>query len=421
MDPNDLRRRATELLTQAEAVLAEAPADGEPPADLQERHDALTSQAEGLITRAEGLEAMAQRRAEIAARANAGAGATPSTDGRNTRNGRHAYDVTRSTRALALGRIPDGLEGEEHQELSKFRNGTKGVLIPTSAEISYRAFSAAGGTTTMIRGPIINALVDRLVLVQAGVQYISSNGLFKLPKATSGATYWVSNATPNAANRNIDQAAFSVHTVAGKTTIDRQTLTTANVDTQSYMWGQLTKDLGVGLQKGCLHGSGSSGEPLGLFAMTGSDGITVKTPATNGEALDYAKLLALVGAVESANAGDNLGWVTNPSVTAKLEGTAKAANTAAFCYNAAVKTIIDRPAYVTSSVSKTLTQGSSNVCSGVAFGAWAEAVIALFSAIDVFENPYKDDGGNTISAFLDCDFGLIHPAAFAVAKDVLTV
>jgi len=421
MDPNDLRRRASELLSQAETVLAEAPVDEEPPADLQARHDALVAQAEGLVTRAEGLEAMALRRAAIATRAGAAPGETPSTDARNTRNGRHAYDVTRATRALAGEIRLDGLEGEEHAELSKFRSGTKGVLVPLSAEISYRAFSAAGATTTMIRGPILNALMDRLVLVQAGAQYIVSNGLFKLPKATSGSTYWVSNTTPTAANRNIDQAPFTVHTLGGKTKIDRQTLTTANLNTQSYMWTQLTKDIGQGVQRGCFHGTGADGQPLGLFSMTGSDGITVKTPATNGEALDYADLLALVGAVESANAGDNLGWITNSSVTSKLEGTPRVTGQAVFCYNAASKSIIDRPAFATSSVSKTLTQGSSNLCSAIAFGAWFEAVVALFSAVDIFENPYSDDGGTTISGFLDCDFGLVHPAAFAVAKDVLTV
>jgi HK97 family phage major capsid protein len=286
-------------------------------------------------------------------------------------------------------------------------------------EVSYRAFSAAGGSTTVVRGSIQEALMSRLVLAQAGVQQMVSETLFKLPLATSGSTYWVTNASPTAADRSLGQLAFTAHTIAGKTKIDRQTLTTANLDTVSYVWDQLLRDIAVGYQAGCLHGTGADGQPLGLFSHTnGTHGINVLTQGPNGALLTYANLLTMVGAVETANAGDDLKWLTNHTLTTKLESTVKESGQPNYCYNPSTKEIIGRPALATSAVRNDITKGTSTAgCSAIAFGDFSQAVMAMFSAIDVFANPYNDDGGTTLSAFLDCDFGLVRPAAFSICVD----
>lgn len=420
MDPNDLRRRAAELLSQAESVFSEVPEGEEPSEELSQRHDALVTQADGLVTRAESLEAMAQRRAEIQARANAGPTQRADTDNVNTRNGRHKYSIGRAMGAQLRGALADGLEGEVHSDLARFRGNNKGVLVPTDTEISYRAFSAAGASTTVVRGTIQQALMARLVLAQAGVQSIVSEGLFKLPLATSGSTYWVTNTSPTAADRSIGQVAFTAHTIAAKTRIDRQTLTTANVDTEAYLWTQLTRDLAAGFQAGCFHGAGAA-DPKGLFAYTGGDGINVKVMGTNGGALALADLLSMTGAVATANAPDDPSWITSPGLASKLEGTVKVAGQPVYLLDPASKTLIGRPYVSTSSVSSTITKGSGSNLSALAFGAWSTAVMAMFSAIDLYANPFTgDDGGTTLSAFLDCDFALTRPSAFSICVDAAT-
>jgi HK97 family phage major capsid protein len=424
MNPTELRNQANAALQRARDLQARAESEADFSADDQAALDAAMSEAESLYNKATEAEARAARFAELESRAKqpgprVGEPIMAHNDDKNTRNGKHRYDVSRAVNLHLRGAVIDGLEGEVQADLCRFRADTKGVLVPLDTEVSYRAFSASGATTTVVRGPIQEALMSRLVLAQAGVQQISSPTLFKLPLATSGSTYWVSNTSPTAADRSIASVAFSAHTIAGKTKIDRQTLTTANLDTQSYIWDQLLQDIAVAFQVGCLHGTGSDGQPKGLFAYSGGDGVTVKAQGTNGAALTYADLLTMVSAVETANANDNLAWLTNPSVTGKLEGTAKADDYPVFCYRPDTKTIIDRPAYVTSSVSKALTKGSGTGLSAIAFGDFTKAVMAMFSAIDVFANPYSDDGGTTISAFLDCDFGLTRPAAFAICVDAI--
>lgn len=384
--------------------------------------DTAIAEAEGLFEQAAEADARAARLVELEKRAKApgprvGEPMLAHNDPKNTRG--HRYDVSRAVQAQLRGAVLDGLEGEVHNDLVRFRANTKGVLVPLDTEISYRSFSASGATSTVVRGPIQAALMSRLVLAQAGVQQISSPTLFKLPLATSGSTYWVSNTSPTPADRSIGSVAFTAHTIAGKTKIDRQTLTTANLDVQSNVWDQLLQDIAVAYQVGCLHGSGASGEPKGLFSYSGSDGVTVKALGANGAALAYADLLAMVSAVQTANAGDNLAWVTNRSVTGKLEGTPKEAGYPVYCYNAAAKSIIDRPAFATSSVSNTLTKGTGTGLSALAFGDFTRCVMAMFSAIDVFANPYSDDGGTTLSAFLDCDFGITRPGAIAVCVDAI--
>jgi HK97 family phage major capsid protein len=426
LNPTEIRERANQALANAREMQTRFESAESVSAEEQAQLDNLIGEAENLIEQASQADARAARLAALEQRAQAPSGRVGEPflahqDNANTRNGRHRYDVSRAVQAQLRGAVLDGLEGEVHNDLVRFRGDTKGVLVPLDTEVSYRAFSASGATTTVVRGPIQQALMSRLVLAQAGVQQLSSPTLFKLPLASSGNTYWVSNTSPTAADRSIGSVAFTAHTVAGKTKIDRQTLTTANLDTQSYIWDQLLQDIAVAFQVGCLHGTGSDGQPKGLFAYSGSDGVTVKAQGTNGAALAYADLLAMVSAVETANANDNLAWLTNPSVTGKLEGTAKEDGYPVYCYNPAAKSIIDRPAFVTSSVSKALTKGSSSgVCSAIAFGDFTRAVMAMFSAIDLFANPYSDDGGTTLSAFLDCDFGLTRPAAFSICVDALT-
>ncbi|HEY1118191.1 MAG TPA: phage major capsid protein [Acidimicrobiales bacterium] len=421
MNANDLRRRASQLLADAESVLTSVPEGDEPPADLQERHDKLTSDAQTAIERAEQLEAMESRRAALAARAAAGPEPGAHNDARNTR-GRHVYSAARALAAHANGRQPDGLEGEVHVDLARERSvASKGVIVPMDAEISYRAHSAAGAIGQLVRGPIRDALMARLVLAQAGVETIVSPTVFKLPLASTGSTYWVSNAAPTEADRNIGQAAFTPKTISGATTAGRQDLVTASVGVVDYIFRQLVADLSVGIQAGCLHGTGSSGQPKGTFVYSGGDGVTVKALGTNGLALTYADVLALAGAVAAANAGDG-SFITNPSVFSKLEATVKVTGQASFVADAAAKTIAGRPAHITGSVSSTITKGSSGATlSAIAFGDWTQAVIGMFSGLDVLINPYTDHGGVKVSAFCDLDFQLVRPAAFAIATDVVTV
>jgi len=423
MNPTEIRERANQALANAREMQTRFESAESVSADEQAQLDNLIGEAENLFEQASQADARAARLAAVEQRAKqpgprVGEPMLAHQDDKN--RGRHRYDVSRAINLHLRGAVIDGLEGEIHSDLCRFRGNTKGVLVPLDTEISYRAFSAAGATTTEVRGPIQQALMSKLVLAQAGVQQLVSPTLFKLPLATSGNTYWVSNTSPTAADRSIGSVAFTAHTIAGKTKIDRQTLTTANIDTQSYIWDQLLQDIAVAYQVGCLHGTNADGQPKGLFTFTGGDGVTVKALATDGAALSYANLLSMVSAVETANAGDSLSWVTNPSVTGKLEGTAKESGYPVYLYNPAVKTIIDRPVHITSSVSKALTKGSGTGLSAIAFGDFSKAVMAMFSAIDVFANPYSDDGGTTLSAFLDCDFGLTRPAAFAICVDAST-
>ncbi|WP_165068284.1 phage major capsid protein [Paludisphaera rhizosphaerae] len=416
MDANELRRRAAALMRQAEELI-----DGledAPSTEVSEQHDGLVAQAEGLAAQADEMDVRAQRRAALAARMAPTQAAH--TDAANTRNGRHQYCAARAMAAQARGLNPDGLEGEVHQDLVRFRPNTRGVLIPLSTEIEYRSFSATGAVGTTVRGPILDALMAKLVLAQAGVQTIVSEGLFKLPLATSGATYWVSGTSPTAADRSIAQAAFTAHTLAGKTFIDRQSLVTANVNIQQGVWNQLLKDIAVGLQVGAFHGSNSAGQPKGLFTYTSGDGVTVLANGTDGGALSYAEVVSMFGAVATANAGDNVAAITNPTVIAKLEVTPRESGYPVYTVNSESQTIAGRPYFSTSSVSNALTKGSGTGLSAIAMGAWDQMAIGMFSAVDVFANPYSNDGGVTLSAFLDCDVQLLHPAAFAISVDVST-
>ena len=52
------------------------------------------------------------------------------------------------------------------------------------------------------------------------------------------------------------------------------------------------------------------------------------------------------------------------------------------------------------------------------FGNWAELILALWGALDVFGDPYTlgDQGGLVLRGFQDADVGVRHAASFSVAK-----
>lgn len=427
MTVDEMKARLAELQKEAEDLQAAIEASDEAPEGTAEKLDEVISAAESLVADIDKAEERSAKLANIRKRS-----AQPDRIGEPMRvrslphtdpaNARHRYDASRVIRAQLTGERLDGLEAECHQELLRERSAdTRGILVPHDVMIRTRALdttTGAGVVGQSIMTPLVDALRARLVLPQLGLRTISTSGKFKLPRVTSGNVYHVDGASPTAHNRAPDAVEFDLHTIAGKTKITRKMLLASDIDVQAYVWDTLIGDIAGGIQVGCLTGSGTSGEPKGLFKYTGSDGVNVVALGATGAAATYANLLEMVAGVNTGNAFASQGFLLSEKGAAKLEGTPKVTGQAFFCLDPAAGTCAGRKYLATSAVPDNLTKSSGTNLSAMAFAAWEYAVLALFSGVDVFVNPYADDdGGVLISAFQDYDFGLTRPQAFSLCVD----
>jgi len=330
MTIDEMRSKLAELQKQAEELQSQIEAADEAPEGAEEKLDEVITAAEAVVEQINKAEERSAKLANIRTRA-----AQPDRQGEPMRvrsmphndpsNRRHRYDASRVIRAQLTGERLDGLEAECHQELLRERSAdTRGILVPHDIMVRTRALdttTGAGVVGQAIMTPLVDALRARLVLPQLGLRVISTSGKFKLPRVTKGNVYFVDGTSPTAHNRAPDGVEFDLHTLAGKTKVSRKMLLASDIDVQAYVWDTLIGDIAGGLQVGCLTGSGSGAEPLGLFKYTANEGVTVKALGATGAAMTYADLLSMVASVDTANAFASQGFLLSEKGAAKLEGT----------------------------------------------------------------------------------------------------
>lgn len=421
-----------ESVRQRQAVVeaADAPSDAELSAvtEALEAAEAMRSQIEARQANANRLAALESAVTRSGQPIPVGGPPLPTTDPANRS---HPYSIAKCIRyQLGACRL-DGIEGETHAELVRQRGSApEGVLIPHTAtfspveEAARRSLdtsTAAAFTSQANRLPIIQAFRSAMVLDSLGVSTIAANQKFALPKAGKATVYYVDGGSPTASDPTPSNVMFDLRTLAAKTKALRKLLLSSDVGVIDYVMTTLVADLALGIQEGVLNGPNTGGAPKGLFRRDFvTDGVKVKAMGTNGLAIAFADLVAMTGDVAGSNAPGAAKWLMSSKLASKLETTVKVTGQPVYCYDPATNQTVGRPTVITNSVPDNLTKGSaSGICSALAFGVWQYAVLALFSGIDLYVNPYTDDGGVTISAFQDFDFNITKPEAFTTCVDIL--
>ena len=423
--------------------LRNAAANGEAVTDEQRAElDAAIAEAESLGTQVREAEAREQRIAELERleRSNDRQGQPPAphTDPNNTRNGRHQYSLMRAIRGQAdaiLGHGPglDGLELEVHQELAQARGkAPAGLLVPWDAGIpglQRRDLSTATGSGAVPLNTIptmIDVLRDRLVLVGLGANLITDQTQpFALPKTTAtvtGTHVATEGTSPAKQNPTIEDIQFGYKSIEASTKLTRQFINGSSVSAEAYIVNQLTKAVAAALEGACLNGTGTNGQPTGLFKMTNADhDINVKALDTNGKKPAWTDVVALTGLVDTANAPNaRRAFLTNPTMVAYFQSAPKEAGYPVYILDGS-GTMNGYPVASTSLVPNNLTKGTStSKCSAIAFGAWEEMLIALFTGLDLFIDPFSSQPHVNVTVAQDYDMHLAHGESFAIVLDALS-
>lgn len=272
----------------------------------------------------------------------------------------------------------------------------------------------------------IDMLRNRALVQRAGATMLTGLvGDVDIPKQSSGATaYWVGEGgAPTESTPQLGQVKLRPRTCGGYTDVTRRLLKQASIDMEIFVRTELAAVIALAIDYAALHGSGSANQPLGLQYVSGIGSVV---GGTNGAAPDWSDIVSLETEVAQDNADvGRLAYMTNAKVRGKLKATMRTATYGdiPIWNDMAGNTPLNGYAcWVTNQVRSDLTKGSSDVCSALFFGNWADLLIGMWGGLDVLVDPYTNSTSGTVRvvAMQDVDVQVRHAESFAAMLDALT-
>lgn len=195
------------------------------------------------------------------------------------------FEMRQVALALDEGRTLEGQTGEIVTEL-RSRGGYRGVPVPWEALEIRAGETVASGTPDPIRtAPIIERLFAGSVAARMGGQMVNVGmGEVEYPVATSSVTAgWAASETGNvtgpSAYTTVDRPLKPDHNLGVQMRITRKTLKQSGSGLEQAVRRDMNGAIEEALDRAVFQGSGSAGEPTGLFAGASAWGI-------NSEAVD---------------------------------------------------------------------------------------------------------------------------------------
>lgn len=339
------------------------------------------------------------------------------------------FSVVRAINALQTGDWSRaGFEKEASvAQGEKLGKTARGFFLPTDVQRDLTVGTATAGgnlvATDLLSGSFIDLLRNKMQVMDLGATMLTDlQGSVAVPRQSGGSSaYWV--AESGAVTES--QAAFDQMTLNGKTVgafsdLSRKLLLQSSIDIEAFVRNDLATTLALEIDRSAINGSGSSNQPTGILNQSG---VASVVGGTNGAAPTWANIVALESAVANANADvGSLAYLTNSAVRGKLLTTEKASGTAQFVWNDN-NTMRGYNAAVSNQVPSNLTKGStSNSCSAIIFGNFADLVIGMWGGLDIAIDTSTGSTSGTVRvvALQDLDIGVRHAASFSKMVDATT-
>jgi HK97 family phage major capsid protein/HK97 family phage prohead protease len=365
-----------------------------------------------------------------------------------------AYSLVRALRAQADGNWKDaGFERECSIALSAKRGQeTVGFYFPTNVRFedptgevtraaSASAYAASAGygstqgnnlvATQLLSGSFIDMLRHKAMVTQMGATMLSGLvGNIAIPrqKGTSQ-VYWISpeGADVTESEGQFDLVSMSPKTVGAYNQITRQMIQQSTPDIELLVRNDVARVMALGVDSAALTGSGTAGQPLGVFNQSGIGSVV---GGTNGGAISIDNLIDLETAVTSSDADiGSLAYMTNAKVVGALKKL-KSTTGQYLWTNAPNGQRGTTPGEIngytvarTNQVPSNLTKGTGSNLSAVYFGNWSDVLIGEWGSMEILLNPYGagfKSGTLEMRALQSVDINIRHAASFAVMSDAIT-
>lgn len=216
------------------------------------------------------------------------------------------FEVRQVALALDEGATLDGATNEIVSEL-RSQGGYRGIPLPWEALEKRAGETVASGTPNPMRtAPIIDRLFADSVAARMGGSMINVGvGDAEYPVTSSSvAAGWAANETGNvpgpSAYTTLDRPLKPDHNLGLQMRITRKTLKQSGAGLEQAVRRDMNGAIAEALDKAVFLGSGSGGEPTGLFAGASSWGITETAVAA---AASYAAFRSAAVRFMTANAG----------------------------------------------------------------------------------------------------------------------
>lgn len=342
------------------------------------------------------------------------------------------FSFLRAIHASATGDWREaGYEREVSDEIAKISGRSpKGFYAPGSAWGQRNIIAgtdADGGFlkgTDHMGGEFIEALRGRLVVAGLGARIMSGlKGDISIPKISAGAAAAFVGEGSAVAEQNQTFAAVTLapKTLGAFTDISRKLSAQSDPSAEAVVRDDLLNAVAAKLEDVTIEGDGSN-EPTGITKTSGIGSVAI---GTNGGAPTWASVVNLVKECEVDNAlmTDNLAFLTNPKVKAKLSSTAKGSGDSVMIMESPWDSLYGYPVGITTHVPGDLTKGStSGSCSAMIFGDFSQLMMGFWSSPDILVDPYTGgSAGNTrVIVMQDVDVAVRHAQSFAACLDYTT-
>ena len=241
---------------------------------------------------------------------------------------------------------------------------------------------------------IIGALHDRMVLAEAGAQFITAQGNIDIPVYDGSSVYWESEIgeAQDGAGK-FSKVTLSPKRLTAFVDLSKQLLNQTSASVEQMIREDLINAVAEKLQKTVLgNGAGSATEPTGLF-----NGVTADTAA-----FAYDDAVNMEAVLEGANVYGDYKYIVNPMAKAVLRTTSMDKGSGKFVYEN--NEILGVGALSTNSV----------VNKGVIIGDFKQMVIANFGALDITVDEVSRAAYGQIRLVVNfyVDYAVKRPSAF---------
>lgn len=416
MRAHELQEALTTKATEMRGLVAAASAANRDLSDAEQtRFDALKGECATLEKRLSNAQTVAELERRAAA--------TPVKDGPAARD-MARYSVARALRGAMDGKL-DGLEGEMNAELTRGREARGNVAIPVEALLGERRALETSGSAGALVGTdhMSSMFIDRLrpaMKVEAlGATVIGGCvGNLEIPRLTASATAgWVAeDGEATSSDQTADKVSMAPKTVAAQTQFSRRLMLQSAPQVEGIVRSDLAWVLSAALDKAAIKGGGTN-EPSGVLARVTSG--QIYSLGTNGDVPTPDAMTELDALLDIANVNSATAFLTN----ARVKKVANQAKDTVGQYYGLDRFFAGEKYEFSNQVPSNLSKGTGTNLSAIIYGAWADLLIAYWSAVDVLVNPYHPDvaskGGVLIHAFLDADIAVRHIESFAAVVDAV--
>jgi len=300
-----------------------------------------------------------------------------------------------------------------------------GIVVPFTRTGLDSATSTAGAELKFTKpAEFIELLRNASAAIRLGVRVLNGLGSpLAFPKQTAGsALSWIANENPGSDVSESD-AAFTTVTLSPKTgqsttSFSRQLQILGDWDAEQIIRRDLAKAWALGVDRAVFHGTGSSGQPKGVYKTTSINTKAMGGAVAFGELIDMVTETAIDNALLSST-----GFVTNPAMAGKLMQTlefsasgAKAIWTGNHCDG----NIAGYRAIATNQISSVMTgtDATGGAEYGIIFGSWDEFILGQFGpGLEIIIDPLrlKKQGMIELTSFGMVGTAVTHEQAFCAA------